>query len=224
MAPGSPQDVFDVRAFIDTLAVGQVPRSAEAAAEHRLVVQGRAVKVGLDPRLAPSGSWELVVNGELRDGSEPTAVDSSDLIVVRQTVSAAGLAQEEAAAEPQNYPNPFNPQTGISYSLDVAALVQLTIHNAAGQQVRRLVDEVQQPGRYRSVWDGRTEDGVAVANGVYLYDLRVGEARWTQDAADEVGSGAGPRSGPIPCLDASAHQTPSGISKGHQGRRPRSAR
>ena len=74
----------------------------------------------------------------------------------------------------QNFPNPFNPNTAILYQLPVGAEVQLTIYNMAGQVVRRLVNEVQQAGRYRVVWDGRDATGRQVGSGVYLYRLRAG--------------------------------------------------
>ncbi len=44
----------------------------------------------------------------------------------------------------------------------------------AGQVVRTLVEEAQQPGRYAVRWDGRDERGVEAGSGVYLYRLQAG--------------------------------------------------
>ena len=48
----------------------------------------------------------------------------------------------------------------------------LRVYNIAGQLVKTLVDEVQNPSGIRSVeWDGHNNQGQPVASGVYLYRL-----------------------------------------------------
>ena len=73
----------------------------------------------------------------------------------------------------QNYPNPFNPGTHIQYGLPRAAEVDLTIYNAAGQQVRTLASGFQGAGRYVYRWDARDDGGGQVASGSYLCRLLV---------------------------------------------------
>jgi hypothetical protein len=73
-----------------------------------------------------------------------------------------------------NYPNPFNPSTTLRYNLTEAGQVQLTVHNVVGQQVRVLVDQVQEAGAHQIEWDGRDQSGQAVAPGLYLYRLVAG--------------------------------------------------
>jgi hypothetical protein len=81
-------------------------------------------------------------------------------------------APQYANALHANYPNPFNPVTTIKYSIKERAQVSLTIYNAAGQVVKKLVDEVQSPVVVQSVtWDGRNDAGQSVASGVYFYKL-----------------------------------------------------
>ncbi|UCE17162.1 MAG: hypothetical protein JSV84_09670 [Gemmatimonadota bacterium] len=99
----------------------------------------------------------------------------------------------------QNYPNPFNPTTHIQYTISGrefraqsgkqraesgnegtgsgpdAFRTTLLIYNMMGQEVRCLVDEVQEPGYYTATWDGCDERGVEVASGVYFYRLQSGE-------------------------------------------------
>ena len=79
----------------------------------------------------------------------------------------------------QNYPNPFNPETVISYSLQQAGDVRLTLYNLLGQEVCRIVDEFQQAGRYEVSWNPaavRQSD----ASGVYFYRLSVGNESLTK--------------------------------------------
>jgi len=51
------------------------------------------------------------------------------------------------------------------------AHVQLVIYNLLGQEVVRLVNQVQAAGRYTVIWDARNGQGQAVSSGVYVYRL-----------------------------------------------------
>jgi flagellar hook assembly protein FlgD len=51
--------------------------------------------------------------------------------------------------------------------------VELVVYNALGQEVRRLVDGMREPGNYIARWDGTDRDGNTVSGGLYLYRLRV---------------------------------------------------
>ena len=72
----------------------------------------------------------------------------------------------------QNYPNPFNPTTEIHYTLPASGMVTLTIHNALGQEVARLVDGVQQAGTFAASWNALDQAGRALPSGVYFYRLQ----------------------------------------------------
>ncbi len=75
----------------------------------------------------------------------------------------------------QNYPNPFNPSTIVAYELPKSEHVLLTVYNMLGQEIVTLVNERQAGGVYRVQWDGRNQEGMPAASGVYLYRLRAGE-------------------------------------------------
>jgi serine protease len=75
----------------------------------------------------------------------------------------------------QNYPNPFNPATTIEFSIPHNDQVKMNIYNLAGQQVRSLLNEKKSAGRYKITWDGKNNEGVQVASGVYIYQLKTGE-------------------------------------------------
>jgi hypothetical protein len=82
-----------------------------------------------------------------------------------------------------NYPNPFNPVTSIQYTVhsrQTPIPTTLKIYNIRGQLVRTLVDEPKGPGTYQVIWDGRSDQGKAVASGVYLYRLQVGDFSQTK--------------------------------------------
>ena len=74
----------------------------------------------------------------------------------------------------QNVPNPFNPSTRISYDLATRSPVTLCVYDVDGRLVRRMVDVVQGPGSFSVEWEGRNDEGHAVASGVYFYRLQAG--------------------------------------------------
>ena len=91
----------------------------------------------------------------------------------------AGLTPDETTLLP-NYPNPFNPETWIPYRLAREAEVAITIYDTKGTLVRRLALGNQSAGHYAMrekavYWDGRNEDGEAVASGIYIYQFRAGD-------------------------------------------------
>lgn len=71
----------------------------------------------------------------------------------------------------QNYPNPFNPKTTIRYQLPKPTGVTLQIYNLMGELVTTLVDEYQSTGNYKTTWNGKNQNGLEVASGVYFYSL-----------------------------------------------------
>lgn len=75
----------------------------------------------------------------------------------------------------QNYPNPFNPTTKITYTLpqnQTNSKVKLEIFNSLGQKLKTLVDKNQIAGSYEVLWDGRNNEGLLVASGVYYCRLK----------------------------------------------------
>ena len=75
----------------------------------------------------------------------------------------------------QNYPNPFNPDTKIKYQLPRISLVTLKIYNCLGQEIRTLINKVEEPGKYEIHWDGKDDFGKNVPSGLYIYTLRAGQ-------------------------------------------------
>ncbi len=119
-------------------------------------------------------------------------IDGDELVeaVVRnpetKTVQVWGTGETGTATEAeieaalfrlfQNYPNPFQDQTTITYEVERAGPVTVTVYDLLGRRVRTLIDETQPAGAYQVGWDGRDAAGQPVASGTYFYRLRVGEA------------------------------------------------
>ncbi len=69
----------------------------------------------------------------------------------------------------QNYPNPFNPTTAIQFSIPKSSFVTLQLADVLGKEIRVLISEQLQAGKYRINWNA--ED---LPSGVYFYRLKVG--------------------------------------------------
>lgn len=67
----------------------------------------------------------------------------------------------------QNYPNPFNPMTTIGFDIPEASDVSLTIYNSVGQEVKQLVNNQLQAGRYNYSFDASS-----LPSGIYFYRIK----------------------------------------------------
>lgn len=123
----------------------------------------------LDMKLVKLGEYDWICgyavgeNGSINKYLEvPTVTDISDV---------SGNYLSEFVLQ-QNYPNPFNPSTTIKFSLPVHAHVTLKIVNLLGQEVATLMDNPQNAGDVKVVWDGKDSAGNRVASGIYFYQLK----------------------------------------------------
>ena len=116
-------------------------------------------------------SW---VNLYLADASGRSRGEGQTLVTgVRINPPDQSLPQSALLA--QNYPNPFNSSTMIQIvvpGLKVSTNVDLSLYDIQGRLVRRLLRQALSPGSYLVRWDGRADDGRAVASGVYVSRLK----------------------------------------------------
>ncbi len=80
----------------------------------------------------------------------------------------------------QNYPNPFNPSTTILYNLSNDELVSFEIFNLNGKKVRTLVNEYQNSGPKKVIWNSDDNHGRQVPAGIYLYSIVAGNDKQTK--------------------------------------------
>lgn len=74
-------------------------------------------------------------------------------------------------------PNPARGETSLEYVVSSPARVRVVIYDVRGRLVRELRDGRRVPGTYSERWDGRDASGEAVASGVYLARVSVGDER-----------------------------------------------
>ena len=173
LPPRPPAGTFDIRIHDDSgnASWGVVRQSLPPT--HRVTLQA-VNEIGWAVPDSLAGVWQLEL------GDAIIALNGQGRIEVQPHQQQALLHQVSQASLPVanvlggNFPNPFNPQTNISYGIAAVDRVQLSIYDVLGRRVRKLVDERQEPGHYRMVWDATDEQGRAVASGVYFYRLQIG--------------------------------------------------
>ncbi|HOZ01663.1 MAG TPA: FlgD immunoglobulin-like domain containing protein [Candidatus Syntrophosphaera sp.] len=67
-----------------------------------------------------------------------------------------------------NHPNPFRKETVLLCKTDQPEEVSLSIYNLKGQRVRQLPSGFAVSGEYRVSWDGKDDQGMNAASGIYL--------------------------------------------------------
>lgn len=102
-----------------------------------------------------------------RTPAEEQEVIFEDFRFTPAAVTAADVPPVERRLELTATPNPFNPVTTLAFTLDRAANVTLTIHDARGRHVRKLVDGLRAAGRHAVTWNGFDDRDAPVASGVY---------------------------------------------------------
>ena len=177
-----------VSVLSDDLAQRDVEREAGDALPVALQVSTQPGEIlladALRPEAAVEGEGVLVrLSFRLLDKTVPGRVSIDEVQVsdgLGRINELVGARLDELRAIPteyalsHNYPNPFNPETQIPYQLPEVGDMSLVVYNTLGQVVRVLVEEVQEPGYYRVVWDGRDARGRRVASGVYLVRMATG--------------------------------------------------
>ncbi|MFC1618954.1 5'-methylthioadenosine/S-adenosylhomocysteine nucleosidase [Candidatus Neomarinimicrobiota bacterium] len=70
-----------------------------------------------------------------------------------------------------SYPNPFNSTTTIEFELPHPTHAFLTVYDALGIEVARLLDGASDEGYHQIEWGGNAADGRSVASGIYIARL-----------------------------------------------------
>ncbi|MFC1477710.1 FlgD immunoglobulin-like domain containing protein [candidate division KSB1 bacterium] len=110
----------------------------------------------------------------LKANTSSAVVKREFLIIAKTGVEENQKTIPDTYYMSQNYPNPFNRSTTIRYGLPEPARVTITIFNALGQEIKRLVNRDFDAGEFTIRWDGTNSAGTVVSSGVYLYKMSAG--------------------------------------------------
>ena len=134
---GAPNGDYTLRRYVGTQGVDTLAVDAYTFSKAASVARATAPSGGSD-----AGSW---------DGQEESAVTVGASGV--QTDEGAATAEEPAAPVTETvlqapYPNPASGRATVAYELAEAVAVRVTVYDALGREVARVVEGPQGPGRY----------------------------------------------------------------------------
>jgi nitrite reductase/ring-hydroxylating ferredoxin subunit len=166
------------------LALVRVSTSSISAVSKRCTHQGCEIgSYNGSKFICPCHGSEFNPDGSRISGPAPGPLPTYSVIINGSIVTISGLPGSgawnlTAADDPTlatafsllpNKPNPFSDRTTISYVIGAAAMVQLTVYDCAGKEVRELVNNRHTPGTYTVSF----ETG-GLSAGAYFYTLRAG--------------------------------------------------
>jgi flagellar hook assembly protein FlgD len=72
------------------------------------------------------------------------------------------------------FPNPFSTSVQIQFTQEKADNLYIYIYNDRGQLIRKFFNgQYVDRGRYVVYWDGTSEGGAPMSNGVYIYSIKI---------------------------------------------------
>ena len=81
-------------------------------------------------------------------------------------------APTPAALTAMIYPNPMRGNTNIEIKSNAKSAVEICIYNLKGQMVRNIESSELAKGKTSFVWDGKTDDGRTVSQGIYFCKIK----------------------------------------------------
>lgn len=175
--PAAPNGGFNLKASAGTLVAGANNRVSGLEVTH----SDSNVRTWTFSWTAPAtaGTQNFWAIGLAADGSGDNsgddwnyygnALNTAFPITVASAVGVGDSPSLEWIAPP--LPNPCTSGTQITYSLASAAVVRLSVLDAAGRKVRTLVQGTRPAGRESVTWNGRGDNGSRVPSGVYFAQL-----------------------------------------------------
>jgi choice-of-anchor B domain-containing protein len=131
------------------------------------------VRVAVASLVAPTAQMRLRFTAEDLGGGSvvEAAIDDFMAYGFTTTDAAPHAARTQLHA---NVPNPFNASTQFRFEVAAPGPVQLVLFDVRGRRVRTLIDAPLGAGLQTRPWDGRDDDGHAVASGTYVARLTAG--------------------------------------------------
>jgi hypothetical protein len=120
------------------------------------------------PPIQHGGEFDVIVNGQLTDG---TPISGTDVINVINTVGGAGGGTGGGTATVKVNPPSVGRTARISYELGAGGHVSVCIFDAVGRLVRTLETGNKAAGAHTVTWDRRTDGGVEASSGLYFIRL-----------------------------------------------------
>jgi flagellar hook assembly protein FlgD len=77
-------------------------------------------------------------------------------------------------------PNPFNASTSVTLVLPEERDVEITVYDAAGARIARILNERLSAGSHDLHWNGKNDAGTDLGSGIYFLRVNAGDFRSTR--------------------------------------------
>lgn len=98
---------------------------------------------------------------------------------IKAQISTSVATEEPAFYTLNAFPNPFAEKVNITFHLDEAKDVRLNIYDVSGKKIGELANQKSLVGDQYFEWDGTNQAGVSMPNGLYFFELLVGNQQYS---------------------------------------------
>jgi hypothetical protein len=119
--------------------------------------------------------WDVSVTDGIEEVTSGNGALTLGINASAAVLSINGEILPEVFSLHQNYPNPFNPVTTLRYDLPENGMVNITIYDMLGREVKTLINQTQDAGYKSVIWNATNDYGKPVSAGIYLYQIQAGE-------------------------------------------------
>ncbi len=130
----------------------------------------------------PTQEWPQIQWGWIGGAWQQTAYAGGDFMIRLKVLPLPRpIPGVQESPKPQEHllfslkqvaPNPMRTNTVIEYQVPKAQSVLLRIYDVSGKLVKTLVNGRKEAGIHQVTWNAQDEQGSAVANGIYFYQLQ----------------------------------------------------
>ena len=152
---------FNSGGTLDSVGLYELDREFGDVIQRVLFPGWNARGVEYDPR--DGNYWVTIAQGPDR-----SIVKIAGFYGITPGVNEQRLTSTRPISLSPGMPNPFTEQVKISYSLPARMKVRLALYDVTGRLVTTLVNGVEEPGVKTIIWDGKSDNGSLISNGVYF--------------------------------------------------------
>lgn len=175
----SKQKLFVIDAILGITSGG--PGGPPKIAPKRLIFGTDIVAVDTVGRklLADNKASQLSIATHIDTAASKYSLGTNDLNqieIINITNPSTGIENSLAESEiilSQNFPNPFDSETSIGFYLPKPMIVDMTIYDINGAEVRKMVCSKFQSGWSSVLWNGKDNLDIPLPNGYYICTLSV---------------------------------------------------
>jgi hypothetical protein len=146
----------------------------------RRVLDERSVTNSTVAMTDVKGYWSGAAGSTALDGFDisPLDAEAATVAIAEPTVAAPVADATTSGSELELYhptPNPFEHTTRFAYAITAGTeQVDIGVFDLAGRRIRVLAHGARGVGRYEVAWDGRSDNGDRVRNGIYFLRASMG--------------------------------------------------